>query len=460
MPPLASRRSGTSVPGALAASWEIIGAAAFLSLLNYALRIHRWRGYLSRLGHTLSFGYTVPTYIAGFAYTLSPGKMGEMMRARYYLPKGVPLSDVTAAFFAERLLDVISMLFLASFLLTALSRFAGVPGGGDSCRSRRTRGHRAASLAIHKDPTGWRGSDRRATAQDSGRLASAFASTKPLLGPGLLVSGFLTGLLAWGLEGAGLGLLTSIYPLQDLSILTAVGIYGIAVLVGGFIFPSGWPRQHRGRHDRPAGKPRLPAGPGPRADTRVSTRYPVACGLHRVDCGILVASPAQRRGGVTMAVSVEATRPLCVDLDGTLINSDVLLESLLLLLKNNPLYLFLIPVWLMRGKAALKAQVAARVNVDPAALPYNKRLLEWLRAERQAGRSLWLCTAANERPARTIAEHLGLFDGVLASDASTNLSGSAKADQLVGKFGAGGFDYCGNEPRDLAVWRRAGVPSW
>jgi 4-hydroxybenzoate polyprenyltransferase/phosphoserine phosphatase len=157
-----------------------------------------------------------------------------------------------------------------------------------------------------------------------------------------------------------------------------------------------------------------------------------------------------------MAVSAAVINPpLCVDLDGTLINSDVLLESLLLLLKSNPLYLFVLPVWLMRGKAAFKAQIAARVAVDPAALPYNRKFVEWLEAERAGGRSLWLCTATNERVAAGIAAHVGLFDGVMASDAATNLSGATKANRLVGKFGAGGFDYCGNERQDLAVWRHA-----
>jgi 4-hydroxybenzoate polyprenyltransferase len=151
----------------------------------------------------------------------------------------------------------------------------------------------------------------------------------------------------------------------------------------------------------------------------------------------------------------KATPPLCVDLDGTLIKSDVLLESLLLLLKRNPLYLFCVPIWLLRGKAALKAQIASRVSIDPAALPYNREFVEWLEAERASGRSLWLCTAANERLAAGIAAHVGLFDGVLASDAATNLAGAAKAEQLVSRFGEGGFDYCGNEQRDLAVWRRA-----
>jgi len=147
--------------------------------------------------------------------------------------------------------------------------------------------------------------------------------------------------------------------------------------------------------------------------------------------------------------------PLCVDLDGTLIRSDVLLESLLLLVKKNPLYLFCVPWWLLRGKAALKAQIASRVSLHAATLPYDQGLLEWLKAERGTGRGLWLCTAADRRPAADIAAHLGLFDGLLASDGTTNLAGSAKAEQLVQRFGEGGFDYCGNESSDLAVWRRA-----
>jgi 4-hydroxybenzoate polyprenyltransferase/phosphoserine phosphatase len=146
--------------------------------------------------------------------------------------------------------------------------------------------------------------------------------------------------------------------------------------------------------------------------------------------------------------------PLCVDLDGTLVRSDVLLESLVLLIKRNPLYLFLVPLWLLRGKAVLKAEIASRVTLKPAALPYNKEFLEWLRSERASGRSIWLCTAASELLARSVAEHVGLFDGVLASDRTVNLAGTAKAAQLVERFGEGGFDYCGNERRDLAIWKR------
>jgi 4-hydroxybenzoate polyprenyltransferase/phosphoserine phosphatase len=158
-----------------------------------------------------------------------------------------------------------------------------------------------------------------------------------------------------------------------------------------------------------------------------------------------------------MAVNARVlSPPLCVDLDGTLIRSDLLLESLLLLVKRNALYILLAVFWLLRGgKAALKAEIAARVVLNPAALPYNKELLDWLRSERARGRELWLCTAADSKLATTVAEHLDLFVGVIASDGRNNLAGERKADQLVGRFGAGEFDYCGNERRDLAIWRRA-----
>jgi 4-hydroxybenzoate polyprenyltransferase/phosphoserine phosphatase len=158
----------------------------------------------------------------------------------------------------------------------------------------------------------------------------------------------------------------------------------------------------------------------------------------------------------SMAADAPVETPvLCVDLDGTLIRSDLLLESLVLLLKRNPLLLLRVPFWLLRGKAALKAEIAARVTLDPAALPYNKEFVQWLESERRAGRRLWLCTAANERLATQVAEHLGLFDGVIASDPETNLAGSAKADELVERFGQGNFDYCGNEQRDLTIWDKA-----
>ena len=145
--------------------------------------------------------------------------------------------------------------------------------------------------------------------------------------------------------------------------------------------------------------------------------------------------------------------PLCVDLDGTLILSDLLLETLLLLLKKNPFYIFLFPFWLLKGKAAFKAQIAKRTKLNPAALPYNKVFIDWLTEQRQTEREIWLCTASNYRLADSVADHVGIFKGVFASSDDLNLSGRAKAEILTRKFGNQGFDYCGNAKIDLAVWQ-------
>jgi 4-hydroxybenzoate polyprenyltransferase len=92
------------------------------------------------------------------------------------------------------------------------------------------------------------------------------------------------------------------------------------------------------------------------------------------------------------------------------------------------------------------------VQIDPVTLPYNTELLGWLRDEHAKGRPLWLCTGANEKLAHCVAGHLGIFDGVIASDATCNLTGRRKAECLVRSFGFRAFDYCGNERRDLAIW--------
>ena len=154
-------------------------------------------------------------------------------------------------------------------------------------------------------------------------------------------------------------------------------------------------------------------------------------------------------------IGMSANTPICVDLDGTLIHSDLLLESFLLLLKRNPLYLLLVPLWLLKGKAHLKSEIAKRVQLNGAALPYVQPLVEWLRLQKAAGRAIWLCTASDHRLAQAVADHLRVFDGVLASDGQTNLSGSNKAKALVQRFGESGFAYCGNEHVDLKVWPHA-----
>ena len=153
------------------------------------------------------------------------------------------------------------------------------------------------------------------------------------------------------------------------------------------------------------------------------------------------------------SVDISARRALCVDLDGTLVRADLLHESVLALARLNPLLLFLLPFKLMGGKAALKRWLAERVTLDVAALPYNDELIAFLHAERAKGRMLVLVTASDERCAQAVADHLGLFAAVMASDGETNLAGRHKARALSERFDA--FDYAGNSRDDVAVWDAA-----
>ncbi len=149
-----------------------------------------------------------------------------------------------------------------------------------------------------------------------------------------------------------------------------------------------------------------------------------------------------------------SSRALCVDLDGTLLRSDILYESLLALLAHNPLYIFLVPLWLLRGKAHLKRQLALRVQLPADTLPYDERVLDILRTTTQRPRVL--CTASDLLLVQPIADHLGLFEEVMASDGHTNLSGSNKGHALAARYGEHGFDYMGNGHVDIKVWAHAG----
>ncbi|MFT4060078.1 MAG: UbiA family prenyltransferase [Legionella sp.] len=148
-------------------------------------------------------------------------------------------------------------------------------------------------------------------------------------------------------------------------------------------------------------------------------------------------------------------QPLVVDLDGTLIHTDMLHESVLDLLRKTPWDALRIPFWLAKGKAVLKQLLAKRTQFNPQSLPYNMELMEWLKTQKNAGRTLILCTATDHSIASSIADHLGLFDEVIATDGSKNLAGKNKADALQERFGDSGFDYIGNSNTDLAVWKHA-----
>lgn len=147
--------------------------------------------------------------------------------------------------------------------------------------------------------------------------------------------------------------------------------------------------------------------------------------------------------------------PLCTDLDGTLLLGDSLYELLFACLRRRPLLVFIIPFWLLGGKAALKRRLAAAEDPARLAFLFNEPFLAFLRGQHGLGRRLVLATAADRAVAEAVAARLGIFDEVLATRDGRNLRGEAKAAALVARFGARGFDYAGNDAHDLPVWAQA-----
>jgi 4-hydroxybenzoate polyprenyltransferase/phosphoserine phosphatase len=142
--------------------------------------------------------------------------------------------------------------------------------------------------------------------------------------------------------------------------------------------------------------------------------------------------------------------PLCVDLDGTLVKSDTLVDTVIVVARQSPQSLLKFPGWIASGKAAFKRQVSLIASLDVVHLPYNKELLEYLRQQHAAGREIYLATGADTLLAERVAEHLGVFAGVLASDGSTNLTGKNKLAAFQSRF-ADGFSYIGNARPDVPL---------
>ena len=146
---------------------------------------------------------------------------------------------------------------------------------------------------------------------------------------------------------------------------------------------------------------------------------------------------------------------IAVDLDGTLTLTDTLYESVLTLVRTKPYFLLLLPFWLFKGIAHLKQKVAEYSELDVTTLPYNQPLIDWLKEEKQCGKKIILCTAANEKIAEAVVGNFDLFDAFIASDSKTNLKGVRKRDVLQERYGDKGYDYAGNSNDDLEVWSGA-----
>jgi 4-hydroxybenzoate polyprenyltransferase len=166
---------------------------------------------------------------------------------------------------------------------------------------------------------------------------------------------------------------------------------------------------------------------------------------------------AQIDAAAVISGQTETPVAICVDLDGTLVKADTLVDSVLVLARQHPRQLLHIPGWIAQGKAAFKSRIASAVLLDVEHLPYNRPLLEWLRQQHGAGRQLYLATASDGLLAERVADYIGIFDGVLASDGKTNLAGENKLAAFRARFGDD-FCYIGNALPDAVLLASCRTP--
>lgn len=218
--------------------WLGCGLVLASSLVNYLLRFYRWQVYVKKLGGDVPFKQHLLYYMGGFAFTVSPGKAGEAVRSIYLRDHGVTYSQSLAAFFVERLQDLLSVVVLASLIVLDHESYRPLLFGVIAIV--------VIALLVVSRPAlpAWfqRQSEHRRgrIASLLGGLANVLRSSDRLLKPRLLVFGILTGVIAWGAEGIGFYLLCQGLQI-DIGTAAATGVYAISALAGSaaFFLPGG-----------------------------------------------------------------------------------------------------------------------------------------------------------------------------------------------------------------------------
>ena len=220
-------------------AWLGCGLVLALSGANYAVRFERWRTFLSRLGHELPFGRHLLYYLSGFAFTVSPAKAGEAVRSLYLRGYGVTYSQSIAALFVERLQDLLAMVLLASLIVSDRPAYRPLVVGALILVLALVWAATIKTLPAILERLSGRFQSARIV-----RLLSAIAnllrSSRALLQPRLLLLGTVAGMVSWGAEGLGFYLICQGLHVE-VPLLSAIGIYALAVLAGSaaFFLPAG-----------------------------------------------------------------------------------------------------------------------------------------------------------------------------------------------------------------------------
>jgi len=204
-----------------------------LSLANYGLRFLRWHHYLALLGSPVPLARNLAIYIAGFAFTLTPGKAGEAVRSLYLRDVGTPWSRGLSALAVERVLDVFAVVILALLALQAL---------GDYVNAVILMTILAALLllgvtrpAVLDRLGSWSSGHARPMLQG---MVALLEDARTLLVPGQLLLGLSLGVVAWGAEAWGFYLLLQWLGVS-ITVELAISVYASSMLVGALSFLPG-----------------------------------------------------------------------------------------------------------------------------------------------------------------------------------------------------------------------------
>lgn len=216
---------------------EVLLLAGALPWVNHLLRTVRWQVYLRQAGLQYPFLFTAQTYLAGFAFTISPGKVGEMIRARYYVARGATATSIHGAFFTERLLDLLVMICLAAMATTAIANYQSLVWlalalvVGLLTLVALVPWSRLQGQLAGRAQRAWHGAAQG--------LCAALVSAKAFIRPPVLASTFALSLASWGAEAAGFMVLVNGLGGGALDYPTAAGIYAAAIIVGALSFLPG-----------------------------------------------------------------------------------------------------------------------------------------------------------------------------------------------------------------------------
>ncbi len=219
--------------------WFGCGLVLGLSLVNYGLRFLRWQLFIARLGYRLPVARHLLYYLSGFALTVSPAKAGEALRGVYLREHGVGYSASVGALFAERLLDLLAMILLASLILASLPAYRPLVSGILGVAIAMIAG--ASSPALPRWIDAWRQRPHRPLLARALTAASnLLRSAATLLHPRLMLAGTTLGVISWGCEGLGFYLICQSLHLP-VGMLAAISSYAIGILAGSaaFFLPAG-----------------------------------------------------------------------------------------------------------------------------------------------------------------------------------------------------------------------------